>query len=187
MKIPAFDREIYEARLKAWRDMAALAEEYWLGIEIGEMMGRIRLCQTVLKQAQTPRDELVRMSMQQLSRLAQQLQTQAFPPQGDTNVLPALDVPPIPPAPEALHSKTKVEADVEPCQNKVEGLQDVGPGRAVARDDFLTLGNHVRMIRACQILLQLPQTPYDELKKLPLEELGRLAEELNQRWLHPTP
>ena len=91
------ERERYEARLKALRDMSAslagereegrkeghkeghkegLAE----GIDVGELMGRIHLCQKLLKQAQTPKEELEKWSVDDLARLAAELQRQALPP-----------------------------------------------------------------------------------------------------------
>ena len=71
------ERERYEARLKGMRDQSSsrFGER-----EMGKLMGEIRVCQLLLKQPQTPEEELEKLSLDDLSRLADQLRKQALPP-----------------------------------------------------------------------------------------------------------
>jgi hypothetical protein len=50
------------------------------GIDLGEVIGRIRLCQKVLKQPEMPKEDLKKRSLEELARLVEQLEAQAFPP-----------------------------------------------------------------------------------------------------------
>ncbi len=89
------ERERYLDRLKAERDAASLqhslqhgvrlARESGLeegreeGLEKGELIGRIHLCQRMLKQTLTPKEELHKHSIEELARLAEQLEAQLLP------------------------------------------------------------------------------------------------------------
>jgi predicted transposase/invertase (TIGR01784 family) len=75
------ERERYEDRLKALRDQAAFRKESLEeGRKQGKLMERIRFCQLLLKQAQTPEEELETLSLEDLARLADELQRQVLPP-----------------------------------------------------------------------------------------------------------
>jgi predicted transposase/invertase (TIGR01784 family) len=86
------ERQRYEDRLKAQRDAASLlyysqnAERIGLekgreeGLEKGELLGRIQVTQRLLRQTVTPREELLRLSPEELATLAQQMEQQLLPP-----------------------------------------------------------------------------------------------------------
>lgn len=92
MSQDAIERDRYESRLKYRRDMqqferdAATAMERGeekgrkegrkAGREEGELYGEIRTFQLVLKQPQTPKQDLEKMSLDELQRLAVELQRQ---------------------------------------------------------------------------------------------------------------
>jgi predicted transposase/invertase (TIGR01784 family) len=77
------EREIYEARLKYQRDQSSLmreareAEER--GIEKGALLGKVQLCQLLLKQPETPQADLARLSQEELAALHAQLLKQLLP------------------------------------------------------------------------------------------------------------
>jgi predicted transposase/invertase (TIGR01784 family) len=78
------ERERYEARLKGLRDLSvSLAGERQEGrkegIDVGELIGRIRLAQKMLKQPEMRREELVKLSQEELARLVEHLEKQLFP------------------------------------------------------------------------------------------------------------
>jgi len=85
------ERERYLDRLKAERDAASLQHGYRLaresgleegreeGREQGEMIGRIHAYQRMLKQTLTPKEELLKHSIEELARLAEQLEAQLLP------------------------------------------------------------------------------------------------------------
>ncbi|MBI1916649.1 MAG: Rpn family recombination-promoting nuclease/putative transposase [Planctomycetes bacterium] len=83
------ERERYLDRLKAERDAASLQHGYRLaresgleeGREEGELIGRIHLCQRMLKQPLTPKEELLRQPIEELYRLSEQLEAQLLPKQ----------------------------------------------------------------------------------------------------------
>ncbi len=64
------DCERYEARLKGLRDRSS---SLFGAREMGKFMGRIHICQLILMQPQTPEEELEKLSLEELSRLAYQL------------------------------------------------------------------------------------------------------------------
>ena len=75
------EREMYEARLKferdqVWRLRAAKDEGIEQGIERGEVSGRIRVLQVLLGLPESPLSELAGLELEQLSRMAIQLQAQ---------------------------------------------------------------------------------------------------------------
>jgi predicted transposase/invertase (TIGR01784 family) len=79
------ERERYEARLKAIRDMnSRLAGERQEGRkegrEEGKLIGQIRICQLLLKQPQTPEEALEKLSLEDLTRLADEWQRKALSP-----------------------------------------------------------------------------------------------------------
>jgi hypothetical protein len=69
------ERERYEARRKALLD-------YNTGLKVarleGEMIGRIHLCEQLLKRPLTPTEQLVNRSLQELTKLADDLQAQVL-------------------------------------------------------------------------------------------------------------
>jgi hypothetical protein len=81
------DRDAYERRLMLQRDRdsfrrdARLAYEggFVLGFEQGYLLSQVRLCQKLLKQPQTPEEDLLRLSLEELTALHAQLMKQAFP------------------------------------------------------------------------------------------------------------
>ena len=84
MSQDAVERERYESRLKFRRDMnqlhadAASATERGrkMGREEGSFQGEIKAFQFVLKQTQTPQQDLDKMSVEELHRLADELRQQ---------------------------------------------------------------------------------------------------------------
>src|SRR5262245_52705531 len=49
------------------------------GLEEGKVIGRIEICQRLLKQPLTPTEELSRLSIEELTKLADQLERQLLP------------------------------------------------------------------------------------------------------------
>ena len=84
MSQDAQERERYESRLKFRRDMqqiqadAAAATEKGMekGMEKGSFQGEIKAFQFVLKQPPTPKQDLEKMSVEELQRLADELRQQ---------------------------------------------------------------------------------------------------------------
>jgi hypothetical protein len=75
-------REQYESRLKARLDYNTdIREATENGIDRGELIGTIRLCEKLLKQAPTPTQRLRALPLDELNRLAEQLQKQIPLPQ----------------------------------------------------------------------------------------------------------
>ena len=76
------DRERYEARQKALHDhnslMGYVSEQRELGEMIGEMIGTIRTCERWLQRPQTPKEQLLALSLEDLTRLAEDLEKQAM-------------------------------------------------------------------------------------------------------------
>jgi predicted transposase/invertase (TIGR01784 family) len=73
------ERERYEARLKGMRDQSAsLFGERQEGRKEGELMGRIRLCQKMLKLPLQSMEELATLSFEQLTQKVEQLEKQAL-------------------------------------------------------------------------------------------------------------
>lgn len=69
------ERERYDARQKAIRDqMSLLQEAKEEGRQEGELMGRIHLCQRLLKQPLTPREELMQLTFEKLRHRAEKLE-----------------------------------------------------------------------------------------------------------------
>jgi flagellar biosynthesis/type III secretory pathway protein FliH len=92
------DGERYAARVKARRDLTSAQKEIRLqefeqgfqegfergfkeGLQQGMLFERVRLCQRLLKQAQTPFEELEKTPLEDLARLAGDLEKQALPPE----------------------------------------------------------------------------------------------------------
>ncbi len=74
------EREIYELRLKYQRDHDSLLHDAVdRGVEKGELMGQVRLCQKLLKQPPTAREELSVLPIENLTALLDQLQQQLLP------------------------------------------------------------------------------------------------------------
>src|SRR5262245_11724404 len=85
------DHHRYLDRLKGQRDAASLqhgvqlareaglAEGREEGLGLGKIIGQILLCQRLLKQPLTPHEELLRLSVEELSQLANQLEGQLLP------------------------------------------------------------------------------------------------------------
>ncbi len=75
----ALERERYEAREKAYRDQISLLQEAKEeGRGEGELIGQIHLCQRFLKRPLTPREELVRLSVEELRQRAEELEAEMF-------------------------------------------------------------------------------------------------------------
>jgi len=83
----ARDRERYEARQKAFRDHMSLIEESTEkareegrqeGRQEGELIGRIHLCQRLLKQPLTPREELATLPVEELRRRVDSLEARVI-------------------------------------------------------------------------------------------------------------
>jgi flagellar biosynthesis/type III secretory pathway protein FliH len=83
------DRELYQLRKMAEMDKVAFPlafrqegieegrkEGREEGLQKGEVVGRIHLSQRLLKQAPTPREELLKLSLDELHRLAETLEQQ---------------------------------------------------------------------------------------------------------------
>ena len=71
------ERERYEARQKALHDHNSLIGYASRQGEIGEMIGTIRTCERMLQRPQTSKEELRALSLEELTRLADDLQKQA--------------------------------------------------------------------------------------------------------------
>jgi predicted transposase/invertase (TIGR01784 family) len=71
------ERERYEARLKAQRDMAAVLQEARSEGLVEGLIGRIHLCQRLLRQPVRPPEELRALPFAELERLAQEFEAQA--------------------------------------------------------------------------------------------------------------
>jgi flagellar biosynthesis/type III secretory pathway protein FliH len=81
----AIERDRYENRLKWERDVSVMkrdAREEGLkeGEEKGRLEGSIALSQRLLKQPPTPTEQLSQMSLDDLRRLAEDLERQLLPP-----------------------------------------------------------------------------------------------------------
>jgi predicted transposase/invertase (TIGR01784 family) len=71
------ERERYEARLKFQRDQYSYVRDAREeGLEKGEIMGRIHAYQSVMKLANTPRDELLALAVEELRAKAEALEKQ---------------------------------------------------------------------------------------------------------------
>ncbi len=71
------ERERYEARLKAQLDYnTGVNVARMEGRQEGELIGRIRLCERLLPRPETPSEELASLSLEDLSRRAEELETQ---------------------------------------------------------------------------------------------------------------
>ena len=69
----------YQARLKAIRDQHSLIDDARRrGREAGELIGRLQLCQRLLKRPLTPREELTGLSLIDLRRQAEELEAEVF-------------------------------------------------------------------------------------------------------------
>jgi hypothetical protein len=85
------ERQRYLDRLKGQRDAASLLHGYRLaresglkegfeeGMEQGELVGCISLCQRLLKLPLTPKEQLYQQSVEELTRLVEQLKAQLPP------------------------------------------------------------------------------------------------------------
>jgi hypothetical protein len=77
------ERERYEARRKAQLDYntglkVARMEGWEEGRSHGEKIGRINLCERLLDRPETSAEQLGRLTLEELSRLLEQLQAEAF-------------------------------------------------------------------------------------------------------------
>jgi predicted transposase/invertase (TIGR01784 family) len=77
------EHERYEARRKAQMDHnsftnAARREGQLIGKQIGEQIGVIHLCEQMLQRPETPEDQLLALSLDDLKRLAEDLKNQAL-------------------------------------------------------------------------------------------------------------
>src|SRR5262249_15812864 len=71
------ERECYQARLKAQRDQnAILKDAREEAMEQGQVLGRIHLCQRLLKLPLTPRGELLALPLVELQARAEALERQ---------------------------------------------------------------------------------------------------------------
>lgn len=77
------ERERYESRLKAQRDRESDLQEMREARAArdsaraeGEKIGVIRLCENLLKKPQTPAEQLACLSLEELTRMADELQAQ---------------------------------------------------------------------------------------------------------------
>jgi predicted transposase/invertase (TIGR01784 family) len=83
----AIERGRYENRLKWERDVSVMKKDAYekgeeKGLEkgrIAELVGKIQLCQRLLKQPPTPAEQLSQMSLDDLRRLADDLERQLLP------------------------------------------------------------------------------------------------------------
>jgi hypothetical protein len=64
---------------KLYRDMVSWRALAQRNLETGELIGRICLCQRLLKREETPRETLVRCPREELQSLADQLEKQLLP------------------------------------------------------------------------------------------------------------
>lgn len=87
----AVERERYEARQKAIRDQMSLLQEAredgreegrqegrQEGVQQGELIGRLQVCQRFLRRHVTPRDELERLSLEELRQRVDALEAEMF-------------------------------------------------------------------------------------------------------------
>ena len=79
------ERERYESRIKAQRNQNgamtyARVQGEQMGKEIGEKIGIIRTCEMLLQRPQTPREQLLTLPLEELTRLAEELGNQALNP-----------------------------------------------------------------------------------------------------------
>jgi len=79
------ERERYEARRKAQLDYnsdikAARMEGQEEGLAKGQKIGEIHLCERLLRRSETPAEQLQRLSLEELTRLADDLQLQLLSP-----------------------------------------------------------------------------------------------------------
>jgi len=74
------ERERYLDRVKAQRDAASLLQAAHFaraeGQEEGQLIGHIQLCQRMLKQPVASKEELLKQSTDELTRLAEELEGQ---------------------------------------------------------------------------------------------------------------
>jgi predicted transposase/invertase (TIGR01784 family) len=95
----------------------------------------------------------------------------------DTDALPpALNIPVIHQAMEELRMLTQNDLERERYEARIKQQRDERSRIAAAH----TIGEMIGSIHLCQRFLQQPLTPREELLILPAEELGRLAEQLEQ-------
>jgi hypothetical protein len=83
------ERMRYEARMLAIRTHQTLLEEaeergIEKGVEKGEYVGRIHLAERLLKRPQTPSDDLVQLTLDDLRRQAAELEAELTGERGDT-------------------------------------------------------------------------------------------------------
>jgi hypothetical protein len=67
------ERERYESRWKAQLDRNSDIKE---ARQAGESIGVIRFCENLLKKSQTPAEQLARLPLEELTRMADDLQRQ---------------------------------------------------------------------------------------------------------------
>jgi predicted transposase/invertase (TIGR01784 family) len=100
----------------------------------------------------------------------------------DTDKLPAaLDVPEVRRALGELAMLTQSELERERYEARLKLQRDIYTSTAVARDEGLAEGlakGEVKRVHFCQRLLQRALTPTEQLLQLSLDELSRLAEQL---------
>jgi hypothetical protein len=86
MKLPAemnrsVVRTVFQQQTEESMKYVSFAEQMGIekGIEKGELLGRIRQCQELLKQEQTPKDNLLAMPLDELEALLARLRKQLLP------------------------------------------------------------------------------------------------------------
>jgi predicted transposase/invertase (TIGR01784 family) len=106
----------------------------------------------------------------------------------DTEALPgALQQPLVVRAMEELKMLTQTDLERERYEARRKWQMDYNTGLKVARmegrEEGLQRGEKIGTIRLCERLLQRPETPTPQLAQLPLEDLTRLAEDLQDQVL----
>jgi hypothetical protein len=85
---------------------------------------------------------------------------------------------------------TPSEIERERYEASLKGMRDQSCFLSAAREqafkEGVIIGELMGRIQGCQTYLNLPVTPREELEQLPLSELIRLKEKL-QQWVFPPP
>jgi hypothetical protein len=81
---------------------------------------------------------------------------------------------------ERSEARRKAQLDYQTGLNaaRLEGREE---GLSKGREEGLTKGEKIGIIHLCERMLNRPQTPSGQLAALPLEDLTRLADELQAR------
>jgi len=86
---------------------------------------------------------------------------------------------------EELQMLTQTDLERERYEARRKAQLDINTGLKVARLEGREEGEKIGMIHLCERLLQRPQTPTEQLAELSLEDLTRLADDLQAQVLKP--